>query len=128
MGRPTFTDNTDPLAILELADEFSEDDFGNTTHTFKTPVATLVLERCWYDGDTAISVIVPTQDVPIIKLELIGCDSIRVVNDKRGKFFEFAGQARIEEFSRGSNRKTLGFRVYLTPFVSVEPYFFIESM
>lgn len=128
MAASTYYDRSEPLAILELADEYTEDEYGNTIHIFETPVAKVVLERCWYDGDTSISVIVPTQDVPIVKIELVACDEIRAIDDKRGKYFEFVGQRKVEEFNRGSNRKTIGFRVYLMPFVSVEPFLCIEPV
>jgi hypothetical protein len=118
-----YRDRAAQLAMLELASSYSEDEFGNTTHTFDTPIAKVMLERCWNDGDTCLSVLHPLQEVPIVKIDLVACEEIRVVDDKRGKYFEFVGRSRVEEYSRGSNRKTLGFRVYLAPFVSVEPFF-----
>ncbi|BBB68326.1 hypothetical protein UNDYM_4073 [Undibacterium sp. YM2] len=111
------------LDILDLASAVEEDEFRTITYTFTTPVATIQLIDSTLDGDVAVSVFVTGQDTPILHLELIDCKNISTVDDKRGKYLEFLGQLKIGEYSRGSSRKEAGFRLYLEPFVRLEPYF-----
>ncbi len=122
-----FVDQTDPQAILALADEFSEDEFGNSVHIFDTAAAKVVLERNWYDGDTRICLIVPGQAVPLVNIELLGCNAIRAVDDKRGRYLEFVGQVRTDQVTRGVTASTLGLRIFLAPVVTVEPFFIKET-
>lgn len=111
------------LEILDLASAVEEDEFRTITYTFTTPVATIQLIDSTLDGDITVSVSVAGQDSPLLHLELIGCENISAVDDKRGKYLEFLGQLKIGEYSRGSSRKEAGFRLYLEPFVRMEPYF-----
>ncbi|MFZ6733446.1 hypothetical protein ACO0LG_16080 [Undibacterium sp. Ji42W] len=127
------TNNTDIIAagkqrlayldILDLASAVEEDEFRTITYTFTTPVATIQLIDSTLDGDVTVSVFVTGQDTPLLYLELIGCKNICAVDDKRGRYMEFLGQLKIGEYSRGSSRKETGFRLYLEPFVRLEPYF-----
>ncbi|MFZ6770233.1 hypothetical protein ACO0LM_24535 [Undibacterium sp. Di26W] len=114
---------TSYLEILDLASSVVEDEFRNITYTFITPVATIRLFDSTLDGDITLSVYVAGQDSPLLHLELIGCELISAVDDKRGKYLDFLGQLAIGESSRGCSRKEAGFRLYLEPFVRLEPYF-----
>lgn len=111
------------LDILDLASEVTEDDYGNATFKFITPVATAMLSYCRYDGDTSVSLHVPAQAAPVASLRLVRCPEIRAVNDKRGKYLELVGRLRLEQYALGVNRETVGFRLYLEPTVCLEPFF-----
>lgn len=111
------------LEILDLASAVEEDEFRTITYTFNTPVATLRLIDSTLDGDVEVSVFVAGQESALLHLELVACKNISVVDDKRGKYLEFLGQLRVGEYARGSSRKEAGFRLYLAPFVRLEPYF-----
>ena len=113
----------DRLPILELASEFKEDEFGNLIYTFRTAAGVVELSLSTLDGDVSIALTVPSQVEPIVKIDLVGCRSIGVVNDKRGQYLEFVGQHRVENFSRGHLETSAGFRVRLEPTLLVEPFF-----
>jgi len=111
------------LDILDLASAVEEDEFRTITYTVTTSVATIRLIDSTLDGDIVVSAFVAGQDSPLVHLELIACENISAVDDKRGKYLEFLGQLAIGEYSRGSSGKETGFRIYLEPFVRLEPYF-----
>lgn len=118
-----YRDRLDELSILELATAIKEDEFGNIWYTFATPMGVIELHRSLYDGDTAITLVVPGQSDPVVLLELVGCEGVVAVNDKRGKYLEFVGQHKVEDYARGELEKTAGFRVRFEPFVRIEPFY-----
>ena len=113
----------DQLSMLELADSFDEDEFGNFSYVFNTKVGTLKLYISTSDGDTAVELTVPKQQQPVVDLHVVGCEDILCVNDKRGQYIEVIGQNKVEDYSRGKLEKTSGFRIRLKPFVSIEPFY-----
>ena len=56
----------DEQKLLEMADRFDEDEFGNLTLFFNTTVGVVRLNRCRLDGDTSVQVTVPTQIEPLV--------------------------------------------------------------
>jgi hypothetical protein len=116
-------DRADYLDILDLASECTEDEFRNIHYVFRTPVATIELFDSALDGDVSIRIFVSGQEAPLVKLDLVDCLDVKAINDKRGRYLEFVGQLQIGEWSRGSDRKTTGFRLYFEPSVCLEPFF-----
>ena len=113
----------DEQKLLEMADRFDEDEFGNLTLFFNTTVGVVRLNRCRLDGDTSVQVTVPTQIDPLVFFELIGCNEMVAVSDERGEFVEFVGHQSLENYSRGALVKRGGFRLRLKPYLSVEPFY-----
>lgn len=121
--RAPFDNRDQLLPILDLATAFDDDEFGNVAYTFQTDSWQVVLSISTLDGDVALAVTIPSQTDPIVSIDLIGCEGIGVVNDKRGKFLEFVGQHKIEDFSRGKLERSAGFRLRLAPALLVEPFY-----
>lgn len=110
------------LDILELATAISDDGFGESTYTFETAAVTATLTHNVHDGDTFVVLTVPNQSTPIARFELVDCVRVGAVNDKRGKYLDFVGQLRVENYSRGGKRAA-GFRLHVAPAICLEPYF-----
>lgn len=117
----------DELSLLGLADSTSSDEFGNHTYIFNRAGGNVHLEISTLDSDISIRVFVPTQDGPIVHLSLVGCETIRSVNDKRGEYLEVIGQHRIENYNRGRIAQSAGFRLRLTPELCIEPFYRSEN-
>jgi len=118
-----FQNRIDIYEILELASKFSEDGYGNYNYVFEASIATVVLDYCIYDGDVSVKVIVQGQNEPILKIDLLGCKKIDVINEKRMKCLDFTGIFRVEnDFSRRQQPNNTGFRLQIEPFLTVEVF------
>ncbi|MDR3482593.1 MAG: hypothetical protein P4L91_17995 [Burkholderiaceae bacterium] len=117
----------DYLEIFDLASKIDEDEFGNITYHFVTPVATVVLCDSTNDGDISLELSVPAQKLPLVKLDLAGCKEIHVVNDKRGKYLEFVGQLKSARYLKGGENAIVGFRLQFEPRICLEPYLINEG-
>lgn len=122
---PEFTH--DELSFLELADSVSNDEFGNYAYVFNRASGNVHLAISTLDGDVSIQVFIPSQSTPIVDLELVGCETIHCVNDKRGVYFEVIGQHRIEQYNRGNIAQSAGFKLQLAPELSIEPFYRAEN-
>ncbi|RQO50972.1 hypothetical protein DBV14_17740 [Variovorax sp. KBW07] len=73
-------------------------------------------------GDVTVSVYCSTQRQPVMNLNLLDCPGARVVDDKRGKFIEFAAANPFVGRFDNTAPAPYGFRVQVDPFVQVTPY------
>ena len=74
------------------------------------------------DCEVQISVYMACQEEPLIHLRLLGTPGARVVNDKRGKFIEFAAANLFSGRFDFTVPAPYGFRVWADPYIKVEPY------
>lgn len=74
------------------------------------------------DCEVQISVYMPCQVEPLIHLRLIGTPGARVINDKRGRFIEFAAANLFSGRFDHTVPAPYGFRVWADPHIKVEPY------
>ena len=74
------------------------------------------------DCEVQLSVHAASQSEPLIHLRLIGTPGARVVNDKRGKFIEFAAANLFAGRFDLTAPAPYGFRVWAIPYLKVEPY------
>lgn len=73
-------------------------------------------------GDVTVAVYCSAQLQPVINLSLLDCPGARVVDDKRGRFIEFAGATLFTGRFDNTVSAPYGFRVQVDPFVQVSPY------
>lgn len=73
-------------------------------------------------GDVAVRVYGSTQRQPVIDLNLLDCPGARVIDDKRGRFIEFAAANLFAGRFDHTVPAPYGFRVQVDPFVQVSPY------
>ena len=97
MESVSFKADSNVLALLELASDVSEDEMGNIQYIFDTTVAKVILDHCYLDGDTSVRLFVAGQEPPIVQVDLVNCDRLKVVNDKRGQYLEIVGQYKVED-------------------------------
>ncbi|WP_434607318.1 hypothetical protein [Pseudomonas sp. R1-7] len=82
----------DPYDLFAVLGVIPSHDEYETSHQYLIEQGSLRLElTIWqYDSDVEIQMWEASLPKPIIKYTLLGCPGIRVVNDKRGTFVEFA--------------------------------------
>jgi len=106
------------LGVLPSQDEFE------TSHRYSIQQGALRLElTVWqYDSDVEIQLWEASLPNPIIKYTLLGCPGIRVVEDKRGKFLEFAASNTFTGRYDGYSVIPYGLRLWVEPQIFLEPF------
>lgn len=114
------------LLLLELADEYTCDEYRYATYLFRSDQITIELRISWLDGYDWLAIRIHGQVEPVFEASLNATEPPVVVNDKRGVYIELAGHLREEAYSRGTLRKTLGIRLCLKPYLCIQPFFLEE--
>jgi len=111
----------DILAMLGVAPVIGEYD---TYHRYVVEQGPLRLQlTIWqYDSDVEILVSVVPFPEPVVRYSLLGCPGIRVVNDKRGSFVEFAAANSFTGRYDGYSVIPYGLRLWVVPQVVLEPF------
>jgi len=110
------------LEVLGVVPKEEEDGVSFHYVVVRTPLR-LELTVWPMDSDVAISLYCAPQVEPVFNLNLVDCPGARVVNDKRGKFIEFAAASNM--FARRYDRSSpapYGFRLWVETHIQVEPY------
>lgn len=121
-GMPQLTwDPFDLVAVLGVLP--SHDEFG-TSHRYLIEQGSLRLElTIWqYDSDVELQMWETSLPKPIIKYTLLGCPGIRVVDDKRGTFVEFAASNTFTGRYDGYSVIPYGLRLWVDPQFFLEPF------
>jgi hypothetical protein len=114
----------EPVDFLELLGVApDEEEYGVSFH-YVVHRRELRLElTVWpMSGDVAVGVYCSTQSQPVVNLSLLDCPGARVINDKRGRFIEFAAANLFTGRFDNTAPAPYGFRVQVDPFVQVSPY------
>lgn len=114
----------EPLDFLDVLGVVpQEEEFGVSYH-YAIIREHLRLElTVWvYNSDVDLSIYVRPQEQPVIRLNLLGCPGARVVNDKRGKFIEFAAANLLSGRFDAETAPPYGFRLWVEPAIRVEPF------
>lgn len=82
----------------------------------------LELRVCPMSGDVTVVVYCSTQLQPVINLSLLDCPGARVVDDKRGRFIEFAAANLFTGRFDNTVPAPYGFTVQVDPFIQISPY------
>lgn len=115
----------EPLDFLDALGVIpEEEEYGASFHyvVVRAPIR-LELTVWPLNADVAVSLYCLPQVEPVLNLTLLDCPGARLVNDKRGKFIEFAAGANMfagrYDFTAPA---PYGFRLWVEPYVQVEPF------
>ena len=115
----------EPLDFLEALGVIPlEGEYGASFHyvVIRSPVR-LELTVWPLNADVAVSLYCAPQVAPVLRLNLLDCPGARLVDDKRGKFIEFAGATNMFAGRYDpSAAAPYGFRLWVEPFIQVEPF------
>jgi len=114
----------EPLDFLELLGVIPEEEEYGTSYHYVLACSGLRLElTVWpLNADVALSLYASEQVTPIVNLRLLDCPGARVVQDKRGKFIEFAAANMFSGRYDYTAPAPYGFRLWIEPYIQVEPY------
>lgn len=74
------------------------------------------------ERDVSIKIVCGEQVEPVVDLNLLDCPAARVVQDKRGQYIEFAGAKAFSGRYDQSDAPAYGFRLWITPYIQIEPF------
>ena len=114
----------EPLEFLELLGVAPKEEEFGTLYEYTLERGQFRLElKVWpLDSDIELKFYCAGQSEPVLNLNLLGCPGARVVDDKRGRFIEFAGANMfVGRFDRTAPAP-YGFRLQVDPFIQVTPY------
>lgn len=119
-----------PLLIWDPFDFFnvlgvipSEGEFG-VSHQYIVEQGPIRLQlTVWqYESDVEIQLWAASLPNPIIRYSMLGCPGIRVVDDKRGRFLEFAASNTFTGRYDGYSVIPYGLRLWVEPQIFLEPF------
>jgi hypothetical protein len=111
----------DFLSALGVVPEVGE--YG-TSHKYVVSQPPIRLEiTVWqYDGDVQLHLHVAPFEHPVVRYSMLGCPGVRVIDDKRGQFLEFAATNTFTGRYDGYSVIPYGLRVWVRPQVCLEPF------
>jgi hypothetical protein len=114
----------DPLSFLETLGVTPVEDEQGICYRYKVPRQGVTLElTVWpLDGDVCIELTCAQQPQPLLKVNLLSCPSARVLRDRRGQYVEFAATKAFAGRYDETSAAPYGFRLWLAPFVQIEPF------
>ncbi|MGY2339011.1 hypothetical protein ACW9HW_07160 [Pseudomonas sp. SDO5532_S415] len=114
----------DPFDLIAVLGVFPSEGESGTSHRYVIEQGTVRLKlTIWqYESDVEIHVSEASLPNPIIKYTMLGCPGIRVVDDKRGKFLEFAASNTFPGRYDGYSVIPYGLRLWVEPQILLEPF------
>lgn len=118
-----------PFDLIAVLGVFPSLDEFETSHRYVIEQGTVRLKlTIWqYDSDVEIQVSEASLPNPIIKYTMLGCPGIRVVDDKRGKFLEFAASNTFTGRYDGYSVIPYGLRLWVEPQILLEPFTYTSA-
>jgi hypothetical protein len=106
------------LGVLPVVEEYE------TSHQYLIEQGPIKLQlTIWqYDSEIEVKILVSPLPNPIIKYTMLGCPGIRVVDDKRGRFLEFAAANTFTGRYDGYSVIPYGLRLWVEPQFYLEPF------
>lgn len=119
----------DPFDLVDVLGVFPAHDEYETSHRYLVEQGSLKLElTIWqFDSDVEIQIWELSLPKPIIKYTMLGCPGIRVVDDKRGKFLEFAAANTFAGRYDGYSVMPYGLRIWVDPQIFLEPFSYASA-
>lgn len=114
----------EPLEFLEILGVVpEEEEYGTSYHYVVTrPGLRLELTVWPLSAEVALTLYASEQVAPILNLKLLDCPGARVIQDKRGKFIEFAAANMFMGRYDNTVPAPYGFRLWVEPYLQVAPY------
>jgi len=119
----------DPFDLIAVLGVFPSEGESGTSHRYVIEQGTVRLKlTIWkYESDVEIHVSEASLPNPIIKYTMLGCPGIRVVDDKRGKFLEFAASNTFTGRYDGYSVIPYGLRLWVEPQILLEPFTYASA-
>ncbi|WP_027467849.1 hypothetical protein [Deefgea rivuli] len=113
-----------PVEFLEALNVVPTEGEYGTYYLYLVEQAGLRLELSVYplDSDISVKIYAGQQAEPIINLQLLDCPAARVAQDKRGQYIEFAAANAFTGRYDETSAAPYGFRLWLNPYLQIEPY------
>lgn len=120
MGRLVW-DPFDVFSVLGVAPE--EGDY-EISHRYVVEQSGIRLELTIWQYESEVSILLWSEHLPnpILRYDLLDCPGIRIVNDKRGNFLEFAAANTFTGRYDGYSVIPYGLRLSIEPQISLEPF------
>ena len=114
-------DPIDVLSVLNVLPVIGEDE---TSHQYLIEQGPIKLQvSIWqYDSDVEVLLWVAPFPEPVVKYSMLECPGVRIVNDKRGTFLEFAAANTFTGRYDGYSVIPYGLRLWVDPQVVLEPF------
>lgn len=111
-------DVLDALEVVPLEGEYG------TSYLYRVERKGIDLELAIYplESDVSIKIRCGQQPEPVISLQLLECQAARVVQNKRGKYIEFAAPKAFSGRFDETSAAPYGFRLWVQPFFQIEPF------
>jgi hypothetical protein len=111
----------DFLSVLEVVPEVAD---YETSHKYvvSQPPLRLEIELWQFDGDAEIRLFVAPFEREVLRYSMLGCPGARALEDKRGRFLEFAATNAFTGRYDGYSVIPYGVRVWVAPQVYIEPF------
>lgn len=111
----------DFLSVLGVAPEVAD---YETSHKYvvSQPPVRLEITLWQYDGDVRLQLFVAPFEHEVLRYSMRECPGVRVVNDKRGQFLEFAAANTFTGRYDGYSVIPYGLRVWVAPQICLEPF------
>lgn len=113
-----------PVDVLDLLEVVPVEGEYGTSYLYRLERSGVRLELAVYpcDGDVSLKISCGHQSEPFINLQLLECQAVRVVQDKRGRCMEFSAPKAFAGRYDESSAAPYGFRLWVQPYLQVEPY------
>jgi hypothetical protein len=114
----------DPVEFLNVLNVVpTESEHGLSYHyRVERPDVRLEVAVWPLNPDVSIKLYCSSQQEPLVNLQLLDCPAARVVQDKRGRYIEFAAANAFAGRYDATDAAPYGFRLWLEPILQVEPY------
>ena len=114
----------EPVEFLEVLGVVpKEEEYGTSFHYVVARSSQRLELTVWpLSADVSLCIYAHDQAAPIVKINLLDCLGARVVQDKRGKFIEFAAANLFSGRYDNTAPAPYGFRLWIDPHLQVEPY------
>lgn len=114
-------DPVDLLSTLGVAPEVAEYEASHKYILVQSPLR-LEITLWQFDGDVQIDMFVAPYEGPVVRYSMVNCPGVRAVNDKRGRYLEFAAANTFTSRYDGYSVIPYGLRVWVEPHVLLEPF------
>jgi hypothetical protein len=111
----------DLLVVLDVAPIIGDHDTSHQYNVEQGPVK-LRLTVWQYDSDVEILLWASPLPGPVVRYSMLDCPGIRVIEDNRGKFLEFAAANTFTSRYDGYSVIPYGLRLWIQPQLLLEPF------
>jgi len=114
----------DPFDLFNVLGVIPFEGELGTSHRYIVEQGSIRLQlTVWqYESDVEIQLWAASLPNPIIRYAMLGCPGIRVVDDKRGRFLEFAASNSFTGRYDGYSVIPYGLRLWIDPQIFLEPF------